>query len=73
MTDNCVICGAVIPEGGLICPNCRVKFPAGCTNKCPYFKTYQSSIVDVHCYCELMDIWCDADSRYEYFCPLVRR
>ncbi len=26
MDNNCVCCGAIIPEGRLICPNCETPF-----------------------------------------------
>lgn len=26
MEDRCVVCGQVIPEGTLVCPNCQAKY-----------------------------------------------
>ena len=33
--DRCVCCGAVIPEGRMVCPNCLVTVKAG---ECKYCK-----------------------------------
>ena len=26
MEDRCVVCGEVIPEGTLVCPNCKARY-----------------------------------------------
>jgi len=44
MAENrCICCGAVIPEGRQVCPNCEVKKcgfeDVSCTRKCIYFHT----------------------------------
>ncbi len=48
------------------------KFPTDCTRKCPHMEAFQSSMVDVHYYCRLLGVCCDAERSVSYNCPLKR-
>jgi hypothetical protein len=37
-----------------------VKFPTECSD-CPYFKSWESGIMEIICRCEFHEIECDAD------------
>ncbi len=43
MEDRCIVCGEVIPEGRMVCPNCEEKKcgfeDVSCFRKCIYFMT----------------------------------
>ena len=48
------------------------KFPQDCTTKCPYFRTWDLSIDDWTCVCDLLKVQvdeCDMDFAWIY-CPL---
>lgn len=48
------------------------RFPKDCWGKnCPHFKTYDLSVDDLVCHCDLLKVSCDAcDENYVlYLCP----
>lgn len=61
--DRCVCCGAEIPEGRQVCPNCERGsdgFPDTCGG-CENLKIAQTSIFDASFECERRGFYCDTD------------
>ncbi len=46
-------------------------FPHDCDNRCPHFRAYETSIMDMAVYCGLLDEECDMAEQEEYsiLCP----
>lgn len=48
-------------------------FPHDCDQRCPHFRVYETSIMDMAVYCELLDEECDLAMQDEYSIPCPKR